>query len=59
MEPFSVWKSKKCNFYIIQINHKSNMKSIWLEGFRKAWKQLNVARGEAEGNCQLPTMYQP
>ena len=25
-------------------------KSIWLEGFRQAWKQLTVARGEAKGN---------
>ena len=28
-------------------------KSIWLEGFRRAWKQLTVARGEVEGNSQL------
>ena len=28
-------------------------KSIWLEGFRRAWKQLTIARGEAEGNSQL------
>ena len=26
---------------------------IWLEGFRRAWKQLTIARGEAEGNSQL------
>ena len=28
-------------------------KSIWLEGFRRAWKQLTIAQGEAEGNSQL------
>ena len=28
-------------------------KSIWLEGFRRVWKQVTVARGEAEGNSQL------
>ena len=28
-------------------------KYIWLEGFRRAWKQLTTARGEAEGNSQL------
>ena len=24
-------------------------KSIWLKGFRRAWKQLTIARGEAKG----------
>ena len=24
-----------------------------IEGFRRAWKQLTIARGEAEGNSQL------
>ena len=28
-------------------------KSIWLKGFRRAWNQLTIARGEAEGNSQL------
>ena len=28
-------------------------KTIWLEGFSRAWKQFTIARGEAEGNSQL------
>ena len=28
-------------------------RKIWLEGSRRAWKQLTIARGEAEGNSQL------
>ena len=40
--------------------HEATGKSIWLEGFRRAWKQLTIARGEAEGivNCFLgPTEF--
>ena len=28
-------------------------KSIWLKGFKRALKQLTIARGEAEGNSHL------
>ena len=29
------------------IDHEGNRKkSIWLEGFRRAWKQLTIAQGE-------------
>ena len=32
---------------------RTTEKSIWLQGFGRAWKQLTIARGEAEGNSQL------
>ena len=35
-------------------DHEGNRNiSIWLGGFRRAWKQLTIARGEAKGNSQL------
>ena len=33
-------------------DHEGNRKK-GNEGFRRAWKQLTIARGEAEGNSQL------
>ena len=36
-------------------DHRAPGKSVWFEGFRRAWKQLTIARGEAEArviiNC--------
>ena len=31
-------------------DHEGNRKPILLEGFRRAWKQMTFARGEAKGN---------
>ena len=50
--------SGRCNInHVISIqimtDHKGNRKSIWLERFRRAWKQLTIARGATEGNSQL------
>ena len=34
-------------------DHEGKGKSISLDGFRRALKQLTIARGEAEGNSEL------
>ena len=34
-------------------DHEGNRKIYLLEGFRRAWKQLTIGRGEAEGNSEL------
>ena len=33
-------------------DHEGNRKIYLLDGFRRAWKQLTIARGEAKGNSQ-------
>ena len=34
-------------------DHEGNRKSIWLEGFRRVWKQLTIARGNSTNRCKI------